>query len=229
MAAKRNASPLEAEAMKKKMDFVTEKWNSYSAWISAENTEQESTDRSLRSTGRLKSSTGKQQKNKLVKQTKDKYESDMATIVGSLRNLETLYGNLDKRVSAVHADLDLKLDKLAREQSNRFERIEGLLQEHENKLDTCSNRLTNYENRLGEVENKVWDTDIDGLKSSIRELESRLRVMEEKPSSDLWASDKEEYDKLLYGIVRKQQYHDTKFMKHERKFLDVNVTLGTNT
>lgn len=225
MANKRNASPLESEALKKKMDFETEKLNSYSAWISAENTEQESTDRSLRSTGKTKSNTGKQQKSKLVKQTKDKHDSDMATIVGSLKNLEILYGKLDKRVSAVHSDIDMKMNRLAQEQSTRFERIEGLLQEYENRLDTCTTQLSNYEKRLGEVEIKIRDSDTDGLKSAIRELESRLGLLEEKPSSDSWSTDKEEYDKQLYGIVRKQQYHDTKLVKHERKFMDVNVNL----
>lgn len=227
MAAKRNASPLESEALKKKMDFVTEKWNSYSAWISTEGTVQEPPERGLRSSGKIQTKTNinKQQKGKSVKQTKDKHESDMATIVGSLKNLESLYGSLDKRVSAVHSDLDMKLDRLARDQSVRFEKIENLLQDHENKLDTCTNQLKNYENRIGEIEAKLRDTDIEGLKLTIRDLESRLRSVENKPNIDSWSSDKDEYDKLLYGIVRKQQYHDTKFHRHERKFLDVNVDL----
>lgn len=114
MAAKRNASPLESEVLKKKMDFLTEKWNSYSAWISTEGVVQDPPEKGLRGSGKTKLSTSKQQKGKSANQTKDKHESDMATIIGSLRNLESLYGNLDKQVSAIHSDLDMKLDRLAR-------------------------------------------------------------------------------------------------------------------
>lgn len=224
MASKRNASPLESEALKKKVDFVTEKWDKYSAWISAEGTMQEPPDRSLRSTGKAKPDDGKN-KRRILKQTKDKHEADMATIVGSLRNLESLYGKLDKKVQAVHADLDLKLDKMAKEQSVRFEKIEEMLQDHENKLETCANRLTNHEGRIDKVESVLQDADVDGLKAVIQELKSRLTFLENKSSSDSWLKDKDDYDKLLYGIVRKQQYHDTRFVKHERKFLDVNVDL----
>lgn len=102
----------------------------------------------------------------------------MAAIVASLRNLESFYGRLDKKVQAVHTDLDRKMDRIACKQAERFEHIEGLLQEHEHKLVTCKERLSTYEDRLEKVENELHNAEISELKSSIRELQSRLSSME---------------------------------------------------
>lgn len=37
--------------------------------------------------------------------------------------------------------------------------------------------------------------------------------------------DKENYDKVLYEILRKLEYHNTRLDRHDRKFLDVYVDL----
>lgn len=73
-----------------------------------------------------KDNTGKSEKEKTEQEKldKEKMELSMSSIVVSLRNLESLFSSLDKKVQANHSELDRKLDRLAYEQRERCEYLE---------------------------------------------------------------------------------------------------------
>lgn len=175
----------------------------------------------------------------------------MAEIVESLRSLESLYGSLDKKVVSIHADLDRKLEKLAYEQSNRFERIESLLQDHEGRINLCKEKISTIGERVESLEMRHREHD-EGInsckeKSHVQEerlvrleaeyrekiaelddyllrMNGRIKEIEENPPNR-WNEDKDNYDKVLQDILRKLEYHNTRLDRHDRKFRDVYVDL----
>lgn len=251
MAAKRQASPLEAAIAKKKSDLGFDLRYCPATWIS---TEDPSSDTLTKNSKGKEKRTGKVKPNKekLPKPSKEKHDGDMAEIVASLRTLESLYGSLDKKVVAIHSNLDGKLEKLAGEQSNRFERIESLLQEHEGGINFCREKLSTHNERLDNAEMRDREQDIgintcrekihsqegrlERLETEYREkiaelndyisrLNMRIKDMEVKNAANNWSTDKDNYDQTLQEIIRKLEYQNSRLDKHDRKFMDVYVDL----
>lgn len=78
----------------------------------------------------------------------EKMELSMSSIVASLRNLESLFSSLDKKVQANHVELDRKLDRLASEQRERYEYLEKAQVEQNLNIEKCNEQVVKHEERL---------------------------------------------------------------------------------
>lgn len=137
----------------------------------------------------------------------------MTSIVASLRNLESLFSSLDKKVQANHADLDRKLDRLASEQRERYEFLEKAQIEHNSNIEKCKEQVIKHEERIDKVYSELEDANIPKLKATIFCLEQKVEELEKK----FEALDRqglngrtEDFNNIMYALAKKTRIYGSK-------------------
>lgn len=212
--SKRQASPLEADNTKRRSDRIYASQGTSKAWLTMED--------SLFRRNTRKKSKEKANKTDGHGQTEGQAAARMDTdrIMESLKNLESLYGSLNQRVHTFHNETDKKLDLLVKEQRIRFEKIEETQHDQQVQLTKVNERLASHDDKVKKLDRDFQDMNIYDLKATVRELTSRIQILENRDTTENVGMT-EEQAQCVYQLARRLEYHESKLVRHDSLFLDV--------
>lgn len=226
--AKRQAkSPLESENLRRKMEYQTDWGGDTSKWISVEK-KLTTTQNKPPTRNRQQRAAHRSKEDNPTGHTTGNVSTnrESKSIEASLRNLEALHESMDKRIQAGHAELDTKMDKILSEQRDRFERLELAQHEQELRWGKYQEDKHHQDERVAMLENHLKDMRIGEMKDKIQDLTLQIenlerQVGEAKGSEGL----SDEMKRVMYMMIRKIVYLESRLDKHERQLLDVNADL----